>query len=392
MSCNDCCPPIIFGTGSGGTPGPQGPPGPAGPQGPGACVSTDPGNALQEGTDGCLYVAESTAPEVCVAADSADVLAVDADGCLSLTTDPAGPIRPGEAGLTLCLSDDPGQTAALDGDGCLLVTGGPAALPLVTMTTAVEVFTGDGTFDPAAYPGLQYVRVRVQGAGGGSTGSGSNAGPVGSDWVSIGVAGGGGAYAESLLNAADLTGPIAVTVGAGGAESAVNVNAGAGGGSAFGTLVTAPGGSGGQYIGTGVPASWDDARARFNQSGGAGGVGQLRIPGGSASPGFAIGGRVFNDSTLTNGQAIGTKISVGGGGGGSVLGAASRGGLSSSGAGDEPTIGVGGALGYGGGAPAPASASGAGVGGGTPSPAQMGRDGAPGVVVVEVYQLQVTAA
>ncbi|WP_309317393.1 hypothetical protein [Streptomyces salinarius] len=56
MSCNDCCPPIIVGGGTPGPEGPAGPPGPVGPPGDGACVSVDPGNTLQFGTDGCLFV------------------------------------------------------------------------------------------------------------------------------------------------------------------------------------------------------------------------------------------------------------------------------------------------------------------------------------------------
>lgn len=122
-----CCPPII----TGGPPGPEGPPGPQGPEGPpgpageGACISTDAGNVLQEGTDGCLYVAEPAPAAPCVAPASEDVLAVDADGCLSLVTDPSGPIRPGENGLTVCLSADPDNAVSLDDDGCLYVPAPP---------------------------------------------------------------------------------------------------------------------------------------------------------------------------------------------------------------------------------------------------------------------------
>lgn len=59
MSCNNCCPPIIFGTP--GPPGPGGPPGPAGPEGPEGppaevCVSAEPDNTAQLDGDGCLYV------------------------------------------------------------------------------------------------------------------------------------------------------------------------------------------------------------------------------------------------------------------------------------------------------------------------------------------------
>lgn len=48
-----------------GVQGPAGPEGPAGPQGPageGACISTDDGNQITEGSDGCLYVAPAAEP------------------------------------------------------------------------------------------------------------------------------------------------------------------------------------------------------------------------------------------------------------------------------------------------------------------------------------------
>lgn len=108
MSCNDCCPPVILG--GTGQPGPQGPEGPTGPPGPGVCVSTDPGNALQVGTDGCMYVAESAA---------------GAEG-------PPGPQGPaGPPGPGACVSADPGNVLQEGTDGCLYVAE-PSASQLLT--------------------------------------------------------------------------------------------------------------------------------------------------------------------------------------------------------------------------------------------------------------------
>ncbi|WP_238419382.1 hypothetical protein [Streptomyces taklimakanensis] len=55
MSCNQCCPPVIV---SGGSATP--------------CLSTDPGNAITTGTDGCLYVppVPDLAPDACNSAQN----------------------------------------------------------------------------------------------------------------------------------------------------------------------------------------------------------------------------------------------------------------------------------------------------------------------------------
>src|SRR5690606_3827448 len=120
-------------------------------------------------------------------------------------------------------------------------------------------------------------------------------------------------------------------------------------------------------------------------------AGQLKIPGSASMPGWAAGGGALVDvPQVPSGTVMNSRMSFGGNGGGSHLGGASAGGKS--GGPNDSTVGVSSALGYGSGAPAPASASGSGTGGGTPSAAVPGRDGAPGVVIVEVYMLTVTAA
>jgi len=94
--------------------------------------------------------------------------------------------------------------------------------------------------------GLRAVRVRCWGAGGAGGGRVQIAGTV-----SIAGGGGGGAYAEGVIPAASLPATVAVTVG----EAGIGVSGadgGAGGGTAFGTLLVAGGGAGGTLLATPV--------------------------------------------------------------------------------------------------------------------------------------------
>lgn len=308
MSCDNCCPPIIFGGGS-GEPGPAGPAGPAGPEGPagpagpagepgpegpagppgeGACISTDAGNQLQEGTDGCLYVPEPAAAETCV-------------------------------------SDLPDNTATLDDNGCVHVP-----LPQVEMRAQTLVYEEDGVFDPADYPGLQYIRVRAVGGGGG----GVAVDPVEyGTTVAVGSSGGGGSYAESTFNAADLPGPVSFTIGQGGAGTdAGQSGAQNGGHTVFGqpeggslldAMVLAVGGQGGNsstndpsdpggtpYNGPKTHAATRGTPNAEHPGGLLQSIGQLTVPGGSGGPSWALGAAVLG---------AGNTIGVGGSGGGNPL-------------------------------------------------------------------------
>ncbi|MBT3161511.1 hypothetical protein HTV80_00080 [Streptomyces sp. Vc74B-19] len=341
--------------GAEGPPGPQGPEGPPGPPGEGACISTDPGNALQTGTDGCL----------------------------ALITDPAGPVRPGDNGLTLCLSDDPSNAAQLDDDGCLLVPAvEPGALPRVTLTTQVVTFNESGTFNPADYPGLQSVRVRAVAGGGGAAGIPA----VSEGNVFVGQAGAGGTYAESVINAADLPGPIPVTVGAGGAGVAVSptqtMRAGRGEDSSFGTLVVANNGN--PLLGaTSNPSTGGGIGSQMYRPGASGNVGssvgQILIPGENGGAAFAFGQDPLNPGNiliacLPGGASALSRPTAGGSASWTSAGGAMTPGAPQNG------------LAPGGGAPAPHS--------GLPAAndAVAGGDGASGVVIVEVTMLTVTAA
>lgn len=382
---NCCCPPVIISNG-GGTPPPADP--------------------------------------LCISPGSETALTIDGDGCLGLTTDPDGPVRPGPDGLTVCLSEQEDNTLTQDEDGCLYVPPPEAApvcvseeedntaalddagcvyvpLPQVQMTAQMLVYEEDGEFNPADYPGLQYIRVRAVGGGGG----GSAVRPVdyGTD-VAVGMAGGGGSYAESLFNAADLpAGPIPFVVGQGGAAAnAEDLGEPAGGHTIFGqpeggslldSLLLAVAGQGGRANDNdpsdpdGTPGNgpkdfgaWRGQPNYDHASGLLVSVGQITVPGGNGGVTWALGASVLG---------AGQTLAVGGSGGGNPLSGAVA---------SEVTIhrdggpgyvqGVStqtGTIRYGAGGNARVSGT-AGTSDGT------GYAGHAGVLVIEVVQLTVTAA
>lgn len=110
----------------------------------------------------------------------------------------------------------------------------------------VQVFTASGTYTPT--PGMTSCIIEVQGGGGSSAGATNpSAGNV-----SLGSSGAAGAYAKGLFTAAAVGASKAVTVGTGGV-SPVGGNGIAGGASAVGSLITAPGGLGGGVLNNAVP-------------------------------------------------------------------------------------------------------------------------------------------
>ncbi|MFC8332731.1 glycine-rich domain-containing protein, partial [Streptomyces olivaceus] len=270
----------------------------------------------------------------------------------------------------------------LDDDGCLLVPAAePTPLPVITMTTQVVTFEESGTFTPADYPGLQYVRVRAVAGGGGA--AGIFASPAGE--VHIGQAGGGGTYAESVINAADLPGPVPVTVGAGGtgvpARDDLTLRAGMGDPSSFGALVVAANGSAalGTFTGLGQKGNSHELFRPGGPRTRGGSVGQIIVNGEQGGDGIGFGPDALGPEHLLIGCAYGGR---------SFLSLRASGGSATWDAGGGavvPPVGPN-ANGWGGGAPAPHS------GGGQANEAIAGGDGSSGVVIVEVYQLQVTAA
>jgi hypothetical protein len=156
------------------------------------------------------------------------------------------------ATYTADVADAPGQ-----------LTAGPATVVLAGSAAGCvagnQVFTTSGTFTRP--PFFQTCTVRILAVGGGGGGGGGHAG--------AGIAGGGGGSGrvrQIVVLGSDLpVGPVAVTVGTGGAGGIIPAvmprpapswngpwNGQHGGASSFGTLLTAEGGSGG----LGGPCWW----------------------------------------------------------------------------------------------------------------------------------------
>lgn len=211
----------------------------------------------------------------------------------------------------------------------------------------VVQFTSSGTFSKASYPGLRAIRVKVQAGGG----SGGGAPAVSGGNHADGAGGGGGGYAEIFALAASVSSSIAVTIGAGGTGG--TGNGGDGGTSSFGSLASATGGGGGV---AGVNSAL--AIGPGGGDGGIGTVGDILLAG---QAGFTPAGY----ATLPRSGAGGSS-QLGGGGKGTYTGST----------GGRVVGNPGGNYGAGGsGAAAAQSAASATAGG----------DGAPGIVIVEVY-------
>jgi hypothetical protein len=211
-------------------------------------------------------------------------------------------------------------------------------------------FTSSGTFTKATYPWLRAVKVKCQGAGGGSGGiPATTAGQK-----AIAVAGYGGGYAESFItDISGLDASVTVTVGAGGAGGSAGANAGAAGGaSSFGSpaIVSGDGGS------AGAAGAVLTASNVFNPSTStSGGVGDLVVFGDSPEVSFVI-----NVSDNNN--------QLGGSGGSSFLG--TGGGAQRNGSGSNALL-------HGGGGGAPAN--------NVSQAARAGGNGAAGIVILELY-------
>jgi hypothetical protein len=174
--------------------------------------------------------------------------------------------------------------------------------------------TTNGTYDAtlAALDGLKFVIVEIQGGGGGG---GANETPAAGEdyYAGAGCGGAGGGYVRVMIQASDL-GSETVTVGAGGTGGAGTPTASdagdAGGSSSFGSHATANGGAGGgaTSISTGLS---------FSNAGGAGGTGSITtgdgyvLEGGDGHVAFRAG----NTSWANN-----TTAGMAGQGGDSVMG------------------------------------------------------------------------
>lgn len=208
-------------------------------------------------------------------------------------------------------------------------------------------YTSSGTFKKASYNGIKALRVRLVGGGG----AGGAARPATTGAHSSGGGGGGGGYAEAFLLSATIADTENITVGAGGVGTSTAGTAG--GSSSFGTFCVAGGGGGGNIA--------SDQNLLVPAIAGAPGtatVGDIRVGGSSGAIGFGY-------ATLGIGGE-GGRSHLGGGGSGS-------GGIANAGA-----YPGGPGTGYGGGGGGSAQNNDA-------AGTTIGANGAPGIVLVDVY-------
>lgn len=205
--------------------------------------------------------------------------------------------------------------------------------------------TANATFKKADYPWLRAVRVKCQGGGG----AGGGTGPTILGESACGGGGSGGDYAEAFLTAFALPASIPVVVGAGGIGVA-DATGPSGKASSFGSLVVAPGGNGGAR-GTSSDAIWQWSETAPSSTVP---TGDIYIKGGGG------GGpaRIASDRPI---NGIGGASHLGFGGGHITMG---------DGAGINGRI-------YGGG--------GSGAGTRNVASAAKGGNGAPGIVIIELY-------
>lgn len=207
---------------------------------------------------------------------------------------------------------------------------------------AQVVFTSNGTFTKANYPGLKAVRVRLAG-GGGAGGAGIS---TGASQGAAGGGGGGGQTVEAIIPVASLPASVSVTVGAGGTAPAGN-----GAASTFDTLLTANAGQGGSNLaapvvngsaaggagGTGSGGSWTSATRWDGEDGDTGRISNSEpqpAEGGASGFNMGAGGR---QGVNVTGQITGQAGKTYGGGG---AGGANRANVTPGGGGGNGAAGV----------------------------------------------------
>lgn len=228
-----------------------------------------------------------------------------------------------------------GLTPSASNQGQLL-----EAIPLVTpgRLVGVQPFFASGTYTPT--PGATSVEVHVQGGGGGAGGAPA----TGAGQVSAGAPGSAGAYSWGRFA---VTGPLAVTVGAGGAGG-VGLNGSPGGASSIGPI-TAPGGAAGAVVS--ATSVLPIIAGNTETAAGTGGIINAGGPAGQPSMAFST------VATQTYGGAGGNSRF--GAGGGTVFGSIGTG---------RPGVGYG--------------AGGGGTANGESNANQTGGAGAPGLILV----------
>ncbi|MFJ7314434.1 hypothetical protein ACIQVE_17065 [Pseudomonas sp. NPDC098747] len=250
-------------------------------------------------------------------------------------------LRPAEiVGGSLCSVV---YSMALDSWVLVYASGGSATSGRLL---GVKTFTASGTYVPTV--GMKNALVKVVGGGGGSAGIGAT---TAAQYATVG-GGASGSYAEAWLSSTTVGASQIVTVGVGGVGGSIAANAGGGGTSSLGSLVSAPGGGGSIWIGfTSDPGTglYTGGYPGLAAKGG----NLVNATGAAGSPGISI-----NSSTLAG---HGANSPLGSGGfGSSLLGAVA----------------------------APGTGFGSGAGGIANAPSQPGRlgaAGAPGVVIIFEY-------
>lgn len=250
-------------------------------------------------------------------------------------------LRPAEiVGGSVCSAV---YSAALDSWVLVYASGGSASSGRLL---GVKTFTSSGIYVPTV--GIKNIWVKVVGGGGGSAGIGAT---VASQYAVVG-GGASGSYAEAWLSSATVGSSQIVTVGVGGVGGLIAADAGAGGTSSLGSLVSAPGGGGSPWIGfTSAPGSglYTGGYPGLVAKGG----NIVNMAGAGGSPGISI-----NASTLAGHGAI-SPLGSGG------FGSSAQGAIA-----------------------APGSGFGSGAGGIANAPSQPGRlgaAGAPGAVIIYEY-------
>jgi hypothetical protein len=218
-------------------------------------------------------------------------------------------------------------------------------------------YTSSGSFvkaDPFGTGdiGLRAIRVRMVGGGGGSGGTEA----TGATEVAASAGGGGAGYAEKFIT--DIAGLLTsetITRGAAGSGGSAGNNAGTAGTASTAFGLTAGGGSGGSGGPAAVPAQ---VTVNFGTSAGTSSGGDINLTG--AGPGLPYIASTDRVSACS--------------GGGSLLGAGGR--VGNLGFGGTPSLGQEGVA-FGGGAGGVAAAG--------STTATAGRNGANGIVIVDVF-------
>jgi hypothetical protein len=164
-------------------------------------------------------------------------------------------------------------------------------IPAVAISTTTITATGATNWNKVSGARWCLVRIWAAGGSGGRGGAGDGGG-----------GGGGGAYIEKVFDYADLSNPVSVIIGTGGAAQTSDDTAGnVGGNTTFGAYLTAYGGGGGGAV--------------TSVYGGGGGGGTTSVGSvGSGSAGGTGGGPAGGYYTATTG--VGRHSSFGGGSGG----------------------------------------------------------------------------